>query len=543
MYYPTIIRSVGAGTAVDVQGKTLRLIGNLPCEEGDTVWTDGKVIFGNVTRRGTPLLDDTPRGIPVVADNIYDTTCGYFKRDGNFKNKQIAKGNWVTNSKRIYRHGENDILDAEISTDNGLFVAEWADENRKYKLVDNKLISDGEIIIRKNEQEFSHVKLSSLAAHIENLVQQEIDVVYPDFHLDGDNMSTSADLLLFHIEPDGTWTATVKIVCEAKRMFSWVDTSLQYRTETVEYKHEYIPIPSDSSFRENLIASLAASIREREIPYGFMLNDGETLEECLGRISLGVALRNFFYEYSRPCTIEIEYHRTDLVKEPVIVETPRSVYVRSKISRAVKFTSDNLDNPEIIWEEYSSFAGSPVVSRASAEQIQKPLSKIEGNPSIEVLRSEPVTVQEKLETYILTHLGIGMLFHDVQKTESTLFYDTLEEIRYLPQYPIHDNPETKDKYTFPLQDGYYLEIGDGCTVYDGKNNQICRDKTGMRIGSISNGNNFMITPVGRGTPQSYLLGQREGYLYRVTNNQFEKIGTGLKNCRLREMKNINKAKR
>ena len=212
-YFMTKIKSIGNGTATDTGGRILKFIGNLPCAAGDTVWTDGKVIFGNMTRKDTSLLDDTPSGIPVVADNIYDTTRGYFKRSGIFKKMQIAEGNWVTNSKKIYGHGENDILDAEISTDNGLFVAEWADENRKYKLVNNKLTSDGEIIIRKNEQEFSRVKLSSLAAYVENIAKQEIDVVHSDFHLDGDVMSTSAEMKLFHIEPDGKWTAIMDIVC------------------------------------------------------------------------------------------------------------------------------------------------------------------------------------------------------------------------------------------------------------------------------------------------------------------------------------------
>lgn len=129
-YYTTQIKSVGAGTAVDVQGKTLRFIGNLPCQTGDTVWTDGKVIFGNMTRHDTPMLDGAPSGIPVVADEINGNSnmkCGYFKLSGAFKYKQIAEDSWVTNSDKKYAHGDGTfngarIIDAEISDNGGLYV-------------------------------------------------------------------------------------------------------------------------------------------------------------------------------------------------------------------------------------------------------------------------------------------------------------------------------------------------------------------------------------------------------------------------------------
>ncbi|MBO4400550.1 MAG: hypothetical protein J5809_01745 [Selenomonadaceae bacterium] len=251
--------------------------------------------------------------------------------------------------------------------------------------------------------------------------------------------------------------------------------------------------------------------------------------------------------------IEVEYRRSGVVEGPQIIETPKEGYSRSKISRTLKFTSDNLDNPEILFEDHYTGCTSQRMFRASATNSKRPLSKTEGVPIVEVVRSDPVIVQEKAETFVLSHLGIGLVAHEEHKADSVAFYDTLEQITYPPsKYPSYYALRA-DKFTFPLQDGYYLEVGgyalgagEKYTVYDGENSQICYDDSGVSYNvmrSISNGNNFMITPLGHGKPQSYLLGQRNGTLYRVTNNQFEKIGTGLKNCRLREMKNISKAKR
>ena len=127
-YYTTEIKSVGAGYAVDVQGKNLKFIGNLPCQAGDTVWTDGKVIFGNVTNRGTPIFDDVPQGIPVVADVIKDTAAsGYFNLNGTFRSKTISAESWITNDKNKCERGkdifdEDKVIDAEISNDGALYL-------------------------------------------------------------------------------------------------------------------------------------------------------------------------------------------------------------------------------------------------------------------------------------------------------------------------------------------------------------------------------------------------------------------------------------
>lgn len=554
MFYATTIKKVTANGVEDIHGKILRFTGSLPWKEGDTVWTDGKFILGHVPIRGGAILSPEEVGIPVVADWILanGTTCGYFNRRGRWKKKRIAEDSWIVNANRTYRHDSSDILDAEIAITNGiedgLYVARWADaSSQKYILQDNQQVADGEIIVEKDGQRFTSLRLSELAATIENEAKQDLEDNCPVFNHEADRVSNSAELKLFHVDTNGKWTAIIKFECEVRRKFNWVDTSLYYKTDTIEYKHEVIPIPADSNFRDNVISNLANEIRARGVGYGFLLNDGESLEECLGRISLGVALVNFFYTYSRPCSIDMEYDHIGVIDGPTMVETPNSTEAYETLSRTLKFTSDSINNPEIVSGDKYRYISSILVKRASTEQ--KPLSVTEGYPKITVAKSDPVTEEEYLETYVLSHLGIGVVFHDKQVTSSVAFYDTLEYLYYKTRTGIPGvrEKEGTGEFTFPLQDGYYQKAKEmpselvSCAVYDSGGTLIC-GANGI-IGVLSDRNNFMIAPLGRGSPQSYLIGRRNGELYRATDNQFTQIGDGLKNFRLRELKNMNKAKR
>lgn len=128
MFYATQIKSVGNGFAVDVQGKCLQFIGYLPVKSGDTVYTDGNVIFGNAPPKGAPVVFDEPSGIPVLADydSQGDKLRGYFKLNGKYKNYRIAGDDWIINDKKIFSHdnGEHNIIDAEIASDGSLFTVE-----------------------------------------------------------------------------------------------------------------------------------------------------------------------------------------------------------------------------------------------------------------------------------------------------------------------------------------------------------------------------------------------------------------------------------
>ena len=122
MFYSTKIKSLGAGGAIDVNGRWLRFIGRLPVKEGDTVYTDGNVIFGNAPPKGAPMIvPDDPRGIPVLGkkDSKGNELRGYFTTKGKYKPYKIAGNAWITNGQKIYAHdnGEDNIIDAEIALD------------------------------------------------------------------------------------------------------------------------------------------------------------------------------------------------------------------------------------------------------------------------------------------------------------------------------------------------------------------------------------------------------------------------------------------
>ena len=113
MFYQTQIEKLGSGGAIDTKGTHLLFCGNLPVIEGDWVWTDGKVIFGHVPIRDTPLLTNVEGGIPAA----FDDSKGFFSKIGNFKNYPIAVDettpHWIVNGQRKYFHSDDRVFDAE----------------------------------------------------------------------------------------------------------------------------------------------------------------------------------------------------------------------------------------------------------------------------------------------------------------------------------------------------------------------------------------------------------------------------------------------
>lgn len=131
MFYATRIKSVGEGIAVDVQGRTLSFIGYLPVEVGDTVYTDGNIIFGHVPPKGGSNMPDESSGIPVLGeeylgDNNQKEMRGYFNKRGVYKASRIAGDDWIVNDKKKYFHDtkiQNEkIIDAEVSADGEIYL-------------------------------------------------------------------------------------------------------------------------------------------------------------------------------------------------------------------------------------------------------------------------------------------------------------------------------------------------------------------------------------------------------------------------------------
>lgn len=74
MFYRTQIKSVTTYGAIDMSGKSLSFIGYLPVKAGDWVYTNGKVIFGNVPSKGSPVVfDEELSGVPVLDSGELNT--------------------------------------------------------------------------------------------------------------------------------------------------------------------------------------------------------------------------------------------------------------------------------------------------------------------------------------------------------------------------------------------------------------------------------------------------------------------------------------
>lgn len=253
MFYATRIQSVGNGYAVDVQGKALSFIGDFPVKVGDTVFTDGNIIFGHIPQRGAPaIFQDEPSGIPVITgiNSIYggrpipieQTLRGYFTLQGVYKKYRIAGDYWITNAHKIYRHdnGADNIIDAEFARDDngneiGYYTAEkiinliapnnyfdfdginFQIGNYDFCSVDNDVKRACKIIIKKNSVMTSQIDIREFATSVEN----QLANIIPQHNLQDDEFyehyQTRIRVENFKIEPDGNWTALALIEVAHKR--------------------------------------------------------------------------------------------------------------------------------------------------------------------------------------------------------------------------------------------------------------------------------------------------------------------------------------
>lgn len=165
-FYKTKIAKLGAGYAVDTFGKRLTFVGNYPCQAGDTVWTDGKFIFGNISPKPQPVIFDEQGGIPVLAVGLR----GYFNSGGTFKSfpvaEDISDGNLVSywwlinNNKKIFYNNiesnQEPFEDIEIADNNSVFTISrfsgWYDASNYFQIY--PIAGDSDYTFSKNFDDF-----------------------------------------------------------------------------------------------------------------------------------------------------------------------------------------------------------------------------------------------------------------------------------------------------------------------------------------------------------------------------------------------------
>lgn len=100
------------------RGEVLTFVGDLPVTEGDYVWTDGKIIYGNQPRYNVPVVTSGNGGVPIAYGQV--TQSGYFSKTGIWTPADLETGMIVVNDSQIYVTSQNSYLDAVIY--DGAFV-------------------------------------------------------------------------------------------------------------------------------------------------------------------------------------------------------------------------------------------------------------------------------------------------------------------------------------------------------------------------------------------------------------------------------------
>ena len=119
--YQTTLKSVNGYTAVGANGERLRFIGNWYANAGDTVWTDGNIIFGHSPLKASSTMMTLPSnsGIPILLDDRR----GYFSPTGTWSDYDIAQYNWIVNNQNSFAGGYDDtIIDAAFSDKGDLYL-------------------------------------------------------------------------------------------------------------------------------------------------------------------------------------------------------------------------------------------------------------------------------------------------------------------------------------------------------------------------------------------------------------------------------------
>lgn len=513
MFYATKIQSVSNGVAVDEHGRTLRFIGFLNVKAGDTVYTDGRVIFGNVKPKGGSDVVDEPGGIPALADNLR----GYFTKNGRYCRYKIAGEEWIVNGKKNFFHDKDadQIIDAEIAVEEGKETGVYLVE----KITRGETDYECELIIRKNELEISRIKMRELSEAAETLAKSYVEIVDVPNHTPEDLIDVQAWLRNFKILPDGSWTALVEYDITAERRFEGRDVYINTIDNTVTTYDEGL---FDDSFDENKLPG---------------------------------ALKHTIFDTYRPIRWYEETTSYNVIETLYEVPHDKTYDTTAHCKLIFKFSSDN--DPQKIFEqseftpfemeenEYKIYPGG--VPDDIKEFSRKHIPQTDTFPypaSRVVLRRYPTggTYYE----FIIYGLRIGVPVESVIEDNrqfsgwvaEVLHYDS----RTLPDAPDYKNGKFEyDSFSFPVQDDFAAQFS-----YDEDEDVWHLDSVtldGTEIFSVEVDNplqaNLSVIPLRRG----YLFGVRHDKLYSIDENgTAAQRGYNFKNFRLRELKKMSRAK-
>lgn len=574
MFYATKIKVVSGDKAIDEQGKVLSFVGYLPVSAGDTVFTDGTVIFGCAkVKGGYGTIDEQPAVIPVLAEqkfNSNENLRGYFTKSGAYKKSNVAGQDWIANGKKLYAHDidEGKIIDAEISCDenkkeNGVFtvekniiqIGETENQYDDFVFIDNELIRDCEIVIKKDSEVQERINLSELSKKAEEFALAYVNIVEVPRQNPVNLVSTVASLKTFKVMPDGTWQALVDYIIYVKRQFRRRDATIKFKTTQTESYNKGV-FPGDFPWggdREDI----ANAFRK----LGF---SGVTTEIVLRDSAFAQSFYNVFYETMRPSYSErVITYSTNAAVEVSEEDTDKYYDTTAECQFLICFSSDG--TAKKVYEE--SYCTPLIMDVTNCEGTING-EHIPNSEHIDATKSESnypyiyyqhssriITGGYYLEILIFSFRGMAVI---KRLTENTTTYCNVNSIVYrydsrnLPNAPPYNQYfcSVDDNFFFPIQDdysakilpaynsqGHYLVFLQG--IYDSEGKALVGNPFPDRNNAYEW--NMSIFPL-RGN--NLLFGIHDDSLYKLNpTGATSTIASGLKNFRLRELQNINKAKK
>lgn len=546
MFYQTTVKSVTAGGVIDVQGKSLSLIGNKFVRAGDLIWTDGNVVFGHTPIRGGGILPDEPSGIPVLGARDLR---GYFTSNGKFKRYNIAGDDWIVNDKKIYAHDTDnaDIIDAEISADGALYTVEkkitdfealtdkgnilfycYASNyysryqiRRYYLMVNLPLYNRGIDTILDRYIPWWNLSWEKNCDYVKSKVPLVKEAVYernPSRFTDGEFIDKGGDAILrdcrLIIKKDGNAVAVLNL------------SKLVEPAEQAAIDYVNITVPN-RSFKE-YIKSRANLLNFKIMP------DGKW--SALLLIEIGA---------------ERDFPMPDMNIYDGSFKYLNSLGYASTAAHSLFMFKVNSDGNAEKLAERSEFFPLWLIDniRYRAVTIDSPVHKY--NEDIQQI--PPFVVNPTTFPYEdWVNSGWSWIWVDFSGEETgydrntfTLF--TVYDSRLMPDAPDYDNGvEEFNDFYFPAQDGYQAKITNGGGIdtwqFDGIYNggKLLFDAGGIGGTDAHKWDMSFATLKGG----DYLFGIHDDALYKIGNDgTIETVGDDLKNFRLRELKRISKAKK
>lgn len=530
MFYATQIKSVGKGVAVDTRGNTLTFIGYLPVQAGDTVYTDGKIIFGNAPPKGSPAVFDEPGGIPVLGA---DELRGYFTLNGKYKKFGIKGNEWIVNNDKNYKHddGEENIIDAEIATDGSVYTVEkkvtQLDDNDEdcyfyyYHREIDRLLNPEHYFYSIRDRDPASMFNDNLHDYQKYTYPLWIPLEQADFANRDELYLKQCNLI---IKKNKMITESVDIynkICGLVKKETQKYINVEVNNDIVLQRWNWPSRPDGASLFAEYVENF--KIRGTLLNFKILSNAKWTALVWVeiwaergfpmaykGKVSEveGTAATHMLFGYkinSEGGTEEI--FRVGIFMPLLCYATTYCTAVESTYSEYQKLLAD---------------------AKSEQESTRKSFPTVWFDDNSIIYASNPA--------------------YD----RVTLFFEWIVgwDSRNLPDAPNYDKPtiEFVDDFYFPVQDDYQAKIKNlGADidswqlsgVLDGKNHQVI----GEILPDATNAHkwNMSLAQLKGG---GYLFGIHDGDLFKVDKNgNSELVGTGLKNFRLRELKRISKSRK